>query len=62
MQMELWRRRFEVQMKYFEIVKPEDMKAALLVHDGDKILSIDENGDELDDDLDEYEYEYDRDP
>ncbi len=34
----LWRRRLEVHMKYFDIVKPEDMKAALLVHGGNKIL------------------------
>ena len=38
-------------MKYFDIVKPDDMKAALLVHGGDKILSIDENGAEPEDDL-----------
>jgi hypothetical protein len=50
----LWRRRLEVQMKYFDIVKPEDMKAALLVHGGDKILSIDENGAEPAGELDEY--------
>ena len=31
-------------MKYFDIVKPEDMMAALLVHGRDKILSIDKNG------------------
>ena len=41
-------------MKYFDIVKPEDMKAALLVHGGDKILSIDENGAQPQEDLDEY--------
>ena len=52
--MELWRRRLEIQMKYFDIVKPDDMKAALLVHGGDKILSIDENGAEPEGDLDEY--------
>jgi hypothetical protein len=50
----LWRRRLEIQMKYFDIVKPDDMKAALLVHGGDKILSIDENGAEPEGDLDEY--------
>ena len=54
MQMELWRRRLEIQMKYFDIVKPDDMKSALLVHGGDKILSIDENGAEPEGDLDEY--------
>jgi hypothetical protein len=50
----LWRRRLEIQMKYFDIVKSDDMKAALLVHGGDKILSIDENGAEPEGDLDEY--------
>ena len=50
----LWRRRLEVQMKYFDIVKPEDIKAALLVHGGDKILSIDENSAQPQEDLDEY--------
>ena len=48
----LWRRRLEVQLKYYVIVKPEDMKAALLVHGGDKILSIDENGAQPQEDLD----------
>jgi hypothetical protein len=32
----LWRQRLEIQMKYFEIVKPDDMKAALLVHGATK--------------------------
>ena len=41
-------------MKYFDIVKSEDMKAALLVHGGNKILSIDENGAQPQEDLDEY--------
>ncbi|CAB4021347.1 Hypothetical predicted protein [Paramuricea clavata] len=50
----LWRRRLEIQMKYLDIVKPVDMKAALLVHGGDKILPIDENGAEPEGDLDEY--------
>jgi hypothetical protein len=26
---QLWRRRLEIRMKYFDIVKPDDMKAAL---------------------------------
>ena len=51
---QMWRRRLEVQLKYFDIVKPEDTKAALLVHGGDKILSMDENGAEPEGDLDEY--------
>ena len=41
-------------MKYFDIVKPQDMKAALLDHTGDKILSIDENGAETQKDLVKY--------
>ena len=41
-------------MKYFDIVKPEDMKAALLVHGGDKILLTDENDAQPQEDLDEY--------
>lgn len=52
--MELWRRRLEVQMAYYDITKPDDMKAALLVHGGDKILSIDENAAELEGELNEY--------
>lgn len=51
----LWRRRLEVQIYYYNMTKPEDMKAALLVHDGDKILSIDENGIEPEGELNEYE-------
>jgi hypothetical protein len=50
----LWRRRLEIQMKYFDTVKPDLIKAALLVHGGDKILSIGENGAEPEGESDEY--------
>ena len=38
---ELWKRKLEVQMNYYDITKPEDKKAAILVHGGDKIFAID---------------------
>jgi hypothetical protein len=50
----LWRRRLEIQKEYFDIVKPDDIKAASLVHGGDRILTIDENEAEPESDLDEY--------
>lgn len=48
-------KKIEVQMNYYDITKPEDMKAALLVHGGDKILSTDENGTEPEGEMNEYE-------
>lgn len=42
-------------MKYFHMVKLEDMKAALLVQGGDKILSIDKNKAKPEGNSEEYE-------
>ena len=45
-------------MNYYDITKPEDKKAAILINGGDKIFAkhVDENGAEPeDDDLNEYE-------